>query len=86
MRETPKNPSEFQWLPPLQGDAVLTSLGRQTHVVFFSVSKNIFASSPSPQNLRCSLQRTSQQYIGVSIPLVGIILNPAPLLAAREPQ
>jgi hypothetical protein len=20
MRETPKNPSEFQWLPPLQGD------------------------------------------------------------------
>jgi hypothetical protein len=31
-------------------------------------------------------QRTPQQYIGVSIPLVGIILNPAPLLAARQPQ
>ena len=32
------------------------------------------------------IQRTSQQYIGVSIPLVGIILNPAPILAARDPQ
>ena len=32
------------------------------------------------------IQRTSQQYIGVSTPLAGIILNPAPLLAARQPQ
>jgi hypothetical protein len=28
----------------------------------------------------------SQQYIGVSTPLAGIILNPAPLLAARQLQ
>jgi hypothetical protein len=32
------------------------------------------------------IQRTSQQYIGVSTPLAGIILNPAPLLTARQPQ
>lgn len=32
------------------------------------------------------IHRTSQQYIGVSTPLAGIILNPAPLLAARQPQ
>jgi DNA invertase Pin-like site-specific DNA recombinase len=32
------------------------------------------------------IQRTSQQYIGVSTPLAGIILNPAPLLAPRQPQ
>ena len=32
------------------------------------------------------IQRTSQQYIGLSTPLAGIILKPAPLLAARQPQ
>jgi hypothetical protein len=31
-------------------------------------------------------QRTSQQYIGVSTPLAGIILNLPPLLGARQPQ
>jgi hypothetical protein len=31
------------------------------------------------------IQRTSQQYIGVSIPLAGIILTPSPLAAYKIP-
>jgi hypothetical protein len=53
--------------------------------------RDYFADRSRPQSIlassclkiRSSLQRTSQQYIGVSTPLAGIILNPAPLLAAR---
>jgi hypothetical protein len=49
---------------PFEGDAVLTSLGKATHVVFFSVSKNIFGSSPPSQNPEVCAQSPSGTLIG----------------------
>jgi hypothetical protein len=35
--------------------------------------------------IRSSLQRTSEQYIGISIPLAAITLTPAPLAGYKIP-
>jgi hypothetical protein len=76
MRETPKNPSEFQWLPPLQGDPSCT-------VAVFGEGAS--ATRDTPLQILIRQTTTCEDFLGPEAPLtISATLHPRHSLPPRR--